>query len=92
MKYPYIFINKKDIEALQNLLAPLGYNKQSIGKYLVKYPYVVLDSHDTGGLDFYNTITSPRYHELSILKFIRIAANIKKVAPSINTRIYLLKL
>lgn len=41
MKYPYIFINKKDIEALQNLLAPLGYNKQSIGKYLVKYPYVV---------------------------------------------------
>ena len=32
MKYTYIFINKKDIEALQNLLAPLGYNKQPIKK------------------------------------------------------------
>lgn len=93
MKYPYIFINKKDIEALQNLLAPLGYDKHPINKYLIKYPYVVLDALEIpGGLDFYNNIISSRYHELSILKFMRIASNIKKVAPSINTRIYLLKL
>ena len=59
----------------------------------MKYPYVVLDNYKIpGGLAFYNKIISSRYHELSILKFMRVAANIKKVAPSINTRIYLLKL
>ena len=96
-KSPYIRIHRSDIDALIKLLKPLGYKvikPPSNYVFSVRYPCVILDAlNSVGNLAFYSSMLHiTRYHELSVYKFVYIAANIKKVAPSINTRIYLLKL